>query len=542
MQTGFTSICSLLLERVAKSPQTTSLTAFDREAWRSWTWSELQQLVVGAAANLRHAGVQPGDRVVLWSENRWEWIVADLAIQWIGAVGVPLHASLPPSQVKAFSDHCGAVLTIASNSNALAKLQIDQKQAESKCVYRFFDNESQQTRREDRLFQLDEDGQILADVPDYETPAEPCNLDSMTTILYTSGTTGAPKGVMLSQRNLLSNIQSILEVLPLYTTDVRVGFLPLSHIFARTCDLYTWLASGCQLVLARSMASVFEDIQNSHPTYLNGVPYFYEKFFRQAQREDRIEDPVWLRQQLGGQIRICNCGGAPLPDHVQRWYDSQGVTLITGYGLTETSPVLTSSSPSQMKLGAVGRVAPGVEIRLAEDNEVLARGQNVMMGYYQDEEGTRAVFDGDWFRTGDTGVLDADGFLTLTGRKKELIVTNGGKNIDPSLIEHRLLSSSKIHQCMVVGNRRDFLAALIVPEASFGDDEPSQWRTLAERQLHDLSRYEQIGCVVIVSEPFSLANDQLTVKGSLRRQKIEQDYSDSIEASYQQARRERKRR
>ena len=207
-----------------------------------------------------------------------------------------------------------------------------------------------------------------------------------------------------------------------------------------------------------------------------------------------------------------------------------------------TTPVLTSSSPSQMKLGAVGRVAPGVEIRLAEDNEVLARGQNVMMGYYQDEEGTRAVFDGDWFRTGDTGVLDAEGFLTLTGRKKELIVTNGGKNIDPSLIEHRLLSSSKIHQCMVVGDRRDFLAALIVPEASFGDDEPSQWRTLAERQLHDLSRYEQIGCVVIVSEPFSLANDQLTVKGSLRRQKIEQDYSDSIEASYQQARRERKRR
>ncbi|MEC9148870.1 MAG: AMP-binding protein, partial [Planctomycetota bacterium] len=364
----------------------------------------------------------------------------------------------------------------------------------------------------------------------------------MTTILYTSGTTGAPKGVMLSQRNLLSNIQSILEVLPLYTTDVRVGFLPFSHIFARTCDLYTWLASGCQLVLAKSMASVFEDIQNSHPTYLNGVPYFYEKFFRQAQREDRIEDPVWLRQQLGGQIRICNCGGAPLPDHVQRWYDSQGVTLITGYGLTETSPVLTSSAPSQMKLGAVGRVAPGIEIRLAEDNEVLARGQNVMMGYYKDEEGTRAVFDGDWFRTGDTGVLDADGFLTLTGRKKEWIVTNGGKNIDPSLIEHRLLSSSKIHQCMVVGDRRDFLAALIVPEASFEDDEPSQWRTLAERQLQDLSRYEQIGCVVIVSEPFSLANDQLTVKGSLRRQKIEQDYSDSIEASYQQARRERKRR
>ena len=195
-----------------------------------------------------------------------------------------------------------------------------------------------------------------------------------------------------------------------------------------------------------------------------------------------------------------------------------------------------------MKLGAVGRVAPGIEIRLAEDNEVLARGQNVMMGYYKDEEGTRAVFDGDWFRTGDTGVLDADGFLTLTGRKKELIVTNGGKNIDPSLIEHRLLSSSKIHQCMVVGDRRDFLAALIVPEASFEDDEPSQWRTLAERQLHDLSRYEQIGCVVIVSEPFSLANDQLTVKGSLRRQKIEQDYSDSIEASYQQARRERERR
>ena len=273
---------------------------------------------------------------------------------------------------------------------------------------------------------------------------------------------------MLSQKNLVANIHSKLAVLPLGESDVKLCFLPLSHIFARTCDAFTWLAAGCQLALARSPADVFEDLLEIQPTYLNGVPYFYEKCLRLAQQRSAEDEEGWLRRLLGGRIRLCNCGGAPLPSHVQRWFARQQVTLVTGYGMTEAAPVLTSSTPGEAKLGAVGRAVPGVELRLADDGEIFARGDNVMLGYYRDPASTEEALRDGWLATGDTGVFDDTGNLTLTGRKKELIITSGGKNIDPHVIEQRLVADPVIEQCLVVGDRRDFLMALLVPATDLG--------------------------------------------------------------------------
>lgn len=528
------TICDLLLHQVSQSADRRCLTAHSGEDWRHWTWQDLVHTVAAAAQTLTLSGVQSGDRVILWSGNRWEWLVADLAIQWVGGVGVPLHANLTATQVMALAKHCDAKMAVVSDPDLAQQLKALEEVGESALNFLSLGGREQATDDCPHLlplgFEHHSSGGDLA-----STPAV-VDSDQLTTILYTSGTTGVPKGVMLSQRNLVANVRSILDGLPLFQDDVRLGFLPLSHIFARTCDLYTWIAAGCHLVLARSPATVAEDLQQWSPTYLNGVPYFYEKFLRAAEAEGKVSEPGRLLGQLGGRIRLCNCGGAPLPDRVQRWYDAQGVTLITGYGLTETSPVLTSSAPGKMKMGAVGCPVRDVDIKLAEDGEVFARGPNVMLGYYRDELGTQEVFEGDWFRTGDTGELDEDGYLWLTGRKKELIITTGGKNIDPFAIEQRLMVAPEIQQCMVVGDGRDFLAAIILPAPGLGDDHTPDWLSVTRACLSEMSHYEQVGCVVVIDEPFSLAKEQVTVKGSLRRQKIEVDYHPEIEAAYQQAR------
>lgn len=532
------TVCDLLVDQASHQADKPCLTAYDEGRWKSWTWQELTRKVVSAAATLQRAGVECGDRVILWSGNRWEWLIADLAIQWVGGVGVPLHASLTANQVMTLAEHCGAKLALVSDQDSVLRLKRVESAEDQTLKFLTLGAKAEATAADGCLLPVETEGRSS----DADLAAGPAVVDveALTTILYTSGTTGVPKGVMLSQRNLVSNIHSILEGLPLFPEDVRLGFLPLSHIFARTCDLYTWIAAGCQLVLARSPATVGEDLQRWKPTYLNGVPYFYEKFLRLAETEAKEAESGWLRKQLGGRIRLCNCGGAPLRDRVQQWYDSQGVTLITGYGLTETSPVLTSSAPGKMKMGAVGCAVQNVRIKLAKDGEVLAQGPNVMMGYYRDEAGTQAVFEGDWFRTGDTGALDEEGYLWLTGRKKELIITTGGKNIDPFAIEQRLMVAPEIQQCMVVGDGRDFLAALILPQSDLDLSQEVDWLSLARQYLAEVSHYEQIGCVVLMEEPFSLTQDQVTVKGSLRRQKIEQDYRSEIDAAYLRAKREQR--
>jgi long-chain acyl-CoA synthetase len=334
--------------------------------------------------------------------------------------------------------------------------------------------------------------------------------------------------------------------------DRRLTFLPLSHIFARTCDAYTWLATGCQLALAQSRDTVLADCADFHPTIINGVPYFYDKVCRVLRDEGRADEPGALRKKLGGEIRYCCSGGAALPLHVFDFFWERDVPLLQGYGLTETSPVISMSTLQDVRKGASGKAIRDVEVRIADDGEILSRGPNIMSGYYARPEATAEVLRDGWFYTGDYGYVDEDGFVFITGRKKELIVTTGGKNIAPVLLESLLTEDPLILQAVVIGDNRDYLTALIVPNPD-GLRAEIQARGIVlapqenplknpriitlfdqriRERLHAVSYYEQIRRFHLMHRGFTIESGELTPKLSLRRQEIAANCRELIEEMY----------
>jgi long-chain acyl-CoA synthetase len=376
--------------------------------------------------------------------------------------------------------------------------------------------------------------------------------DDLATILYTSGTTGEPKGVMLSHRNLVSNAVATLEAFSMQADDLRLTWLPLSHIFARTCDLYGWIAAGSQLALAESRDTVLANCAELRPTLMNGVPYFFDKVRRVLCDKGLADVPGKLAETFGGRIRFLCSGGAALPDHVARFYLDRGVKLAQGYGLTESSPVISLSTETAFKVGTVGRAAPGVEIQIAGDGEVLCRGPNVMLGYWNKPQETAETIRDGWLHTGDLGELDLDGYLKITGRKKELIVTAGGKNVAPVLLESLLTEDPLIAQAIVIGDGRNYLTALIVPnfetlkhELSARGEQytfPAEWldkplvrELFAERvkqRLEGLSSFEQVHKFTLLERPFAPESGELTPTLKLRRGVILERNGDLIEAMY----------
>jgi long-chain acyl-CoA synthetase len=376
---------------------------------------------------------------------------------------------------------------------------------------------------------------------------------SLATILYTSGTTGEPKGVMLTQGNLASNAGSTLEAFYL-PNQLRLNLLPLSHIFARTCDLYCWIIDGSRLAMAESRETVLADCQAIRPTTLNAVPYFYDRVYRGLCASGLENTPGALKAALGGAIERCCSGGAALPDHLYEYFHAHGVPLLQGYGLTESSPVLTISTPTHHRAGSCGRAIPGIDLRIADDGEILTRGPHIMTGYYRNPQATSEVLKDGWLATGDIGRLDDDGFLYITGRKKEILVTSGGKNIAPVFLEGLLTGDPLILQAMVVGDGRSHLAALIVPNADVLKAELRQrnlatlshqeslthsetlalYRLRIDQRLAGVSPHEQVRKFVLLPRPFSIDAGELTPKLSLRRQIITANYKSHIEAMYAQ--------
>ncbi|MEQ8847007.1 AMP-binding protein [Botrimarina sp.] len=370
--------------------------------------------------------------------------------------------------------------------------------------------------------------------------------DDLATIAETAGTSGEPRGVMLTEENLASNAIALSEASGGDGDELRLSFLPMEHLYARTCDLYTWIVRGSRLVLADSPKTVFRDAKIVRPTVINGVPYFFQKAIDLAEANGES-----LRSLLGGEIKRCYCGGAPLSPAVEQRFFDEGVPLFTGYGLTEASPVVTVNTPAAHKLGTVGRALPGVEVRIAEDSEVLVRGPNVMLGYWDDPAATADTLRDGWLHTGDLGELDAEGFLTITGRKKELIVLSTGKNVAPSRVEALLCASPWIEQACVVGDGEKGLRALIVPSRERLRAEVRKrrlwvfskrgalahaairalYRQEIDERLANAAPQEQVHAFTLIGRGFDRERGEMTAKLSLRRETISQRFAREIAAA-----------
>ncbi|MFM2092956.1 MAG: hypothetical protein RIS70_80 [Planctomycetota bacterium] len=559
--TTATSLVDLLCQRMANGADAEALWRPRDGQWQTVRWSEYGRDIAQLASALVRMGVGRGDRVAHLSENRYEWIVTDLAILSVGAIHVPIHATLSASQVGYQVQHSGAKLAIASSTAQVQKLAGVAQEFAGRLVV--IADEKPTTEWPTPVIgfrEWMESGELAHGRQVLETMASSLGSEDLATILYTSGTTGEPKGVMLSHGNLVSNTLATLQTFDPDPRMRRLNFLPFSHIFARTCDLYIWIAGGTELALARSRETVLEDCKATQPTWVNGVPYFFEKVWRGLREQGTADEPGSLREILGGRIKYCHSGGAALSPQIFDYYFSQGVPLLEGYGLTESSPVITASTRHAVKRGSVGQPIPGVDVRISEEGEIQTRGPQVMKGYYRDAASTEeAVRDG-WLSTGDLGTLDADGFLRITGRKKELIVTAAGKNIAPVLLESRLTQDPRIQQAIVIGDARNYLVALVVPdwervrseafagepdETQCSSDSPDTWRNdprvrdliaqaIADR-LADLSPHEQVRRFTLLLRPFTIEQGELTPKLTLRRQQIESIYAREIAELYTRA-------
>jgi long-chain acyl-CoA synthetase len=542
-------LSTALFELAQQAPDAHALFLPDDGRVTCKTWRQLADDVLRMTAHLDRVGVQPADRVALWSDNRYEWIVVDLAIQLVGAVNVPLHGSLPASTAAAQISHSEANYLFASNAtlrNGLAEQPL--ATSAGRLSVELLDASGGEPSLLDRISGLSVDDGMEA-VEQHWARFDP---QANATILYSSGTTGEPKGVVLTHENLFTNAYAVTEVLEESPSIRRMNFLPFSHIYARTCDLYTWLAGGSQLVLASSRETVFADCQLTKPTLMNAVPFFYQRIAQKVAESERTSSPTTIQELLGGNIWACISGGAPLPVETFDFFHERGVMLLPGYGLTESSPVITVGTPKAYRRGAVGKAIPGIEVRIADDGELLTRGPHVMREYWKEPELTRQTIRDGWLYTGDLGAIDADGFISVTGRKKELIALSTGKKAIPTYIEGLLLGDPLILQAMVVGNDKPCLTALIVPNfdllGQWIDQEqvsvqaaedalaqPQVVQLFAERirhQLQPLPACEQVKRFYLLKRPFTLEEGHLTQKLSLRRDVLNRHFGLEIAALY----------
>ncbi|QDT74443.1 AMP-dependent synthetase/ligase [Lacipirellula limnantheis] len=541
-------LAGVLFDHAGATPDVAAVFLPGDTAVRQITWREIASDVTRMAGLLARHGVVPGDRIVLWSDNRYEWIVADLAMQLVGAINVPLHDSLPAPAAAAQIAHSEPRLAIIVKEGLADDLQRQAPSLLNSDAILLIEAGSAAPALLERLADVDDDAarQVI------EQRLAAFDPDSIATILYSSGTSGEPKAVALTHANISSNAYAVIDGLSEPSSERRMNFLPFSHIYARTCDLYAWLVGGSQIVLARSRDTVIADCGRTQPTLINGVPYFYQRVSQKVAEAEAAGAAVTLPQLFGGNLRACICGGAALPASTFDFYHARGLLMLPGYGLTESSPVIAMSSPDEFRRGTVGKAIPGIEVRIAEDGELLTRGPHVMKEYWKDPELSQQTIRDGWLYTGDMGAIDADGYISITGRKKELIALSTGKKAVPTHIEGVLSREPLIFQAMVVGDNQPYLAAVVVPDfdllakwaaaqgiaaASPADliESPAVVELYRERirsLLESLPPYERVKRFRLLHEPFTVAEGLLTPKLSLRRSMIQQRHQPGIAALY----------
>jgi long-chain acyl-CoA synthetase len=590
------SLPKLFFDAVARHDKPDALQYKVNGVYQPISSRALADRVRRVAIGLAELGVKPGDRVAILSENRPEWAIADYACVTSAVTDVPLYPNLPPEQAGYIIRDSGAVTIFVSDEAQAAKVAAVRATLPSlHSVITFAP--TRHAGADHTLAELEAKGEAVdteARRVAYRAAADAVQPDEVATIIYTSGTTGDPKGVMLTHDNLWSNVMASASAIPFLSNEVGLSFLPLSHIFERMAGHYLMFHVGCSIAYAESIDTVPIDMQTVRPRLVLSVPRLYEKMYARvlenalaggaakkriffwargvaeqwadvklagsapkgllAMKYGIAQKLVFskLQARTGGRLRYFVSGGAPLAPEINKFFYAAGLVILEGYGLTETSPVIAVNTPQAFRIGTVGKAVPGVEVKIADDGEILTRGPHVMKGYYNKPDATKEAIDSDgYFHTGDIGELHDD-FLAITDRKKDIIVTAGGKKIAPQPIENQIKTNKYVSQAVVIGDKRKFPAVLVVPNweqlekyAKLKNIIYADRRQLLEMptiqakmdkevrsQLTDLARFEMPKKIALLEHDFSIERGELTPTMKVKRRVIDKTYKDVIDKLY----------
>jgi long-chain acyl-CoA synthetase len=562
---GERTTIGLFFQQAARHGDRTLVRYHAAGGWRGASWSRMADLALRVAARLVQEGVHAGDRVAIMADNRLEWLYCDLAIQTAGAVTVPIYPSTPARTAQVIVEDAG--IDVA-----------------------FVDDELRDRLNVKRLVAFDADlpawvageadPELLAEV---EARAAAVAPDDLATLVYTSGTTGLPKGVMLPHRGFVDMARSCLEVFDIGPDDESLSFLPYSHVFERINGIFVGLAAGASTWISRGIPKLVDDLQECRPTVMVAVPRVYEKMHQQVMaivREqpshrraifrwaldqgrrrtrgqaaplyplaDRVVLSPIRRRLTGGRLRFFVSGGAPLSAEVEGFFWAIGVKILNGWGMTETASGATSNTDHRHEFETVGPPLPGVELKIADDGEILVKSPGNMAGYYKNPEATAETLEDGWVRTGDIGEVDAAGFLRITDRKKELLKTAGGKFVAPAPTETRLMQDPAVERAVVIGDERPYVTALIVPDwktlevvhgiAGRPEDlcDDDRAKAVIQRGIDELNRdlgsWETIKYFTLLPHDFTEEGGELTPTLKVKRRIVQERYRDQIETMYQ---------
>jgi len=563
--------------------------------WVGITHRETLERVQAISLGLRELGIQPGDKVAIVSENRPEWALADYACLTARTTDVPIYPTLTAKQTEYILRDSESAAVFCSTAAQVDKVLESKGSLPGLKHIIAFDGDAARRPGVTALSAVETKGRaVAAKHPNWKQEALSAQPDDLATLIYTSGTTGDPKGVMLTHHNIWSNVQAVLQMIPIDSGDECLSMLPLSHSYERMVD-YTLFQAGVIINYAESFDTVAANLGEVKPTVVLSVPRLYEKVYARvlenalsgsaikrkiffwAKRageqwatlaiaglpvprglafKKKIADRLVfskLQARTGGRIRFFVSGAAPLSADIAKFFYSAGLPVIEGYGLTESSPVLTLNPLDRIKLGTVGRAIPGVELKIAADGEILARGPNIMQGYYKLPEATKEMLDADgWLHTGDIGELDSDGYLKITDRKKELLKTAGGKYIAPQPIEGMIKRNKFVANAVLYGDRRKYPIVLVVPnfdnlerwakERNLSYHSKAELIQLADVQakverevmsmLKELAKFETPKKVLLLENDFTIESGELTPTLKVKRRVVEKRYKDQIDATY----------
>ncbi len=573
------TIPKAIIEAAERHPHKKALMYKKGGSYIGISFRELKKRIEYFSSALIALGVEKGDRVAILSENRPEWVIADLAIMNLGAIVVPIHTTLSPKIIKHILADSGSRVLVVSNEQQLNKVLLVEKELVDlkKIVYFDLDNPDE-IECSKPLINFDEE--LVRGKKFSLKSKQVVDHNDICSIVYTSGTTGLPKGVTLTHYNFLFDARAAMDYVPITHKDVFLSFLPLSHVLERTAGYYAPLSRGCTIAYAENTAALPKNLKEIKPTIMISVPRIFEKMFDSIWEKLKKKRPYarkifswalnqerggWqfylgdflafrqIRKKMGGRLRLTISGGASLSEKLARFYDKIGILILEGYGLTETAPVVSVNKEGKRKIRSAGIPLMGVEVKIADDKEILIKGPNVMQTYWNNNEATKQAIDEQgFFHSGDLGFIDNEYFLFIIGRKKEMIVTSGGRNIWPEVIENNLNADRFMMQSMVLGHNRKCLGALIVPDMQELEEYTKQqninyhsleelleqpqvlqlYRERLDKATAELADYEKIYKFILIADEFSQKKDELTPTLKLRRHVIEGHYKEEIERMF----------